>query len=91
MFSGVSAFEESEIVVEAYKRFKFGARMLKTVIRRLYEKCISHNRIHRYLVDRELARTEVAKKKQRKWVRFERDHIAYRPDISIGMKTASAD
>jgi len=65
--------------------------MLETVIRRLYEKCISHNRIHRYLVDRGLARVEVATKKQRKWVRYERDHIAYQPDISIGMKTASAD
>ncbi len=66
LFSGVSAFEESEIVVEAYKRFKFGAGMLEVIIRIRYELSVSHNHIHRCLMYHGLGRAEESKRKQRK-------------------------
>jgi transposase InsO family protein len=66
--------EESEIIERAYRGFKFGARMLEVVIRVRYKISISHNRIHRYLMGRGLARAETSKRRQRKWVRYERDH-----------------
>ena len=66
--------EESTVIDEAYQRFRYGARMLETLIRKAYPLTISHNRIHRYLMDRGLARAESSKRKQRKWVRYERKH-----------------
>ena len=48
--------------------------MLKKLIRKAYALIISHNRIHRYLMDWGLARAEASKRKQRKWVRYERKH-----------------
>jgi len=66
--------EESRIIDEVYQRFRYGARMLEFLILQLYSVIISHNRIHRYLMDRGLARVEASKRKQRKWVRYERAH-----------------
>jgi putative transposase len=65
---------ESAVIEEAYRRFRYGARMLEKIIRKVYALIISHNRIHRYLMDRGLARAESSKRKQRKWVRYERAH-----------------
>ena len=48
--------------------------MLAKLIRKDYAQIISHNRIHRYLMDRGLARLESSKRKQQKWVRNERSH-----------------
>jgi putative transposase len=66
--------EESTVIDEAYRRFRYGARMLEKLIRKASTLIISHNRIHRYLMDRGLARAESSKRKQRKWVRYERKH-----------------
>jgi len=66
--------KESEIIEQAHQQYKFGARMLEVVIRVRFGVSISHNRIHRYLMGRGLARTEASKRKQRKWVRYERAH-----------------
>ena len=66
--------EESTVIDDAYRRFRYGARMLEKIIRKVYALIISHNRIHRYLMDRGLARAEASKRKQRKWVRYERAH-----------------
>ena len=66
--------EESTMIDESYQRFRYGARMLETLIRKAYTLTISHNRIHKYLMDRGLARAESSKRKQRKWVRYERKH-----------------
>ena len=66
--------EESAVIDEAYRQFRYGARMLEKIIRKVYALIISHNRIHRYLMDRGLARAEASKRKQRKWVRYERAH-----------------
>jgi putative transposase len=84
--------EESRIIDEGYKRFRYGARRLKFLIRQLYSVIISHNRIHRYLMDRGLARAEASKRKQRKWVRYERahsmsaGHIDWHEDPISGLK-----
>ena len=44
--------EESEIIDEAYQRFRYGVRMLEILIRGDYNATISHNRIHSYLMGR---------------------------------------
>lgn len=66
--------KEAEIIIEAYDRFKFGARMLEPIIRKYYNTDISHNRIHMYLLSEGLSVEEKKKKRRRKWVRYERKH-----------------
>ena len=84
--------EEAAVIDEAYQRFRYGARMLEILIRGEYELNISHNRIHSYLMDRGLAHAEKSKRKQRKWVRYERKHslsaghIDWHQDGSSGQK-----
>jgi putative transposase len=65
---------EAEIIREAYRRYRFGARMLERVIRKQYKVRISHNRIHKYLKAEGLACEDQGKKKRRKWNRYERKH-----------------
>jgi transposase InsO family protein len=65
---------EAEIIIKAYEQYKFGARMLETIIRESYNMHIPHNRIHMHLLSVGLAREEERKKKRRKWVRYEREH-----------------
>jgi len=62
--------EESVVIEEAYHRFRYGARMIEVLIRKAYKTTISHNRIHRYLMGRGFAKSEVSNRKQRKWVRY---------------------
>jgi|GEM_PF-725155 len=66
--------QEAQIVKEAHERYRFGARMLEQVIRKQYKIRISHNRIHMYLKAQGLAQEDQKKQKQRKWVRYEREH-----------------
>jgi transposase InsO family protein len=66
--------KEAQIVVLAYTRYRFGARMLEVAIRKIYKTCLSHNRIHIYLKASGLAQDDPNKKKRRKWVRYERKH-----------------
>jgi len=66
--------EESSVIDETYQPFRYGARMLEKLIRKTYTLTISHNRIHRFLMDRKLARAESFRRKQRKWVHYERKH-----------------
>jgi putative transposase len=65
---------EAQVVSEAYKRFRFGGRMLEAVVRKVFKVRISHNRIHMYLKAAGLAHEDPKKKKRRKWVRYEREH-----------------
>ena len=58
--------EESGVIEKAYERFRYGARLLEKLIWNDYTVSISHNRIHRYLIDRGLAKAETSKRKQRK-------------------------
>jgi hypothetical protein len=41
--------KEAEVIKAAHAHYRFGARMLETVIRKQFKICISHNRIHMYL------------------------------------------
>jgi len=66
--------DEATVVRAAYVRYRFGARMLEVVVRKVYKTRISHNRIHMYLKAEGLAGEDAKKKKRRKWVRYERKH-----------------
>jgi len=83
---------EAEIVKEAHQRYRFGARMLEKIIRKVYKVRISHNRIHMYLLVADLAGKEPNKQKRRKWVRYERKHsmsaghIDWHEDERTGIK-----
>ncbi len=65
---------EMQIILEAKDKYKLGARRLEPIIDRDYEVHIPHNRIHRYLLEKGLAKENPNKKKRRKWVRYERQH-----------------
>jgi putative transposase len=65
---------EAQVVGEAYKRYRFGARMLEVVVRKVFKIRISHNRIHMYLKAADLAHEDPRKRGRRKWVRYEREH-----------------
>jgi putative transposase len=65
---------EAQVVGEAYERYRFGARMLEVVVRKVFKIRISHNRIHMYLKAADLAHEDPKKKGRRKWVRYEREH-----------------
>ena len=65
---------EAQIVRDAHQRFKFGARMLEVILDKMYNVAIPHNRIHMYLLSQGLSVRDPKKQKQRKWVRYERDH-----------------
>ena len=62
---------EAEVIGEAYQHYRFGARMLETVVRKVFKIRISHNRIHMYLKAADLAHEDAKKKNRRKWVRYE--------------------
>lgn len=66
--------KEAKVIGEAYALYRFGARMLEPVVRKVFKIRISHNRIHMYLKAAGLAHDDPNKKKQRKWVRYERKH-----------------
>lgn len=66
--------DEEAIVKEAYEKYRFGARMLESIIRKEWHMIISHNRIHKYLLKLGYASENERKKKRRRWVRYEREH-----------------
>jgi putative transposase len=65
---------EAEVIGEAYQLYRFGARMLEVIVRKVFKICIFHCRIHMYLKAAGLAHEDAKKKKRRKWVRYERKH-----------------
>jgi putative transposase len=66
--------KEAQIVKEAHLRFRFGARMLEVILKKMYNVAISHNRIHMYLLSQGLSVRDPKKQKRRKWIRYERKH-----------------
>ncbi len=66
--------EEEKVIKEAYKEYRFGARMLELIVRKRWHVLISHNRIHKYLLMLNYAKENVNKKKRRRWIRYERKH-----------------
>lgn len=66
--------DDKKLIEQAYSDYKFGACYLEKIIEGKYNRKISHNRIHNYLLSMNLAREEKKKKRRRKWCRYEREH-----------------
>lgn len=67
--------EEENMVRKAYKKYRFSASLLRSIIKRDYGKDISHHRIHKILLKHKLAQPlnkEIIRKKKIK--RYERRH-----------------
>jgi len=54
---------EAQVVGEAYELFRFGARMLEGVVRKVLKTRMSHNRIHMYLEAAGLAHEDPQEKR----------------------------
>ncbi len=65
---------EAEIIKQAFDCYKFGARMLESVLDGFYNIHVPHNRLHTHMLSEGLAIENEKKKKRRKWVRYERKH-----------------
>jgi putative transposase len=67
--------EEKEIkrIREIHYEYKVGACLIEIMLR-LEGIKVSHNKIHKYLADNGLSKEEPNKKKQRSYVRYEREH-----------------
>ena len=66
--------EEKTIILKAREEYKVCAFILERVIDVKYSMHISHNRIHEVLKSMGLARSELKKRKQRKWIKYERKY-----------------
>jgi len=65
--------EERNLVVNTYKELRVGAVMIEQKLRQDGIN-ISHNKIHRILLNEKLTRQDKKKQKKRSWVRYERRH-----------------
>ncbi|AAM03804.1 integrase [Methanosarcina acetivorans C2A] len=65
---------DKELIDQTYSDYKFGACYLEILIEGKYNRKISHNRIHNYLLSMDLAKENRKKKQRRKWCRYEREH-----------------
>ena len=66
--------EEREFVIEQHKLHRLGPVALEKKIERIYGIHIPHNRIYRILVEEGKIMRSKKKSRQRKYVRFEREH-----------------
>jgi len=66
--------EKKDIIEEARKKSRFGARMLRYHIMKHYRVSIPHNKIHEYLKEKGFAKPDPKKQKKRKRCRYERKH-----------------
>jgi putative transposase len=73
---------EAQTIGEVYTLYRFGARMLEVVVRKVFKMRISHNRIHMYLKASGLAHEDPWIKNRPKWVRYEREY-----SLSAGVST----
>jgi len=64
-------FEERQLVKSLWEEYPVGACMMQAI---LEEKGIrmSHNRIHRIMLEEGLAKEELKKQRRRRWIRYER-------------------
>ncbi len=66
---------ETDIVKEAYKKYRVSADTLERLIKRDYKKDIAHNRIHTILIQLGYAKPKGKKDiRKKKWIRYERKH-----------------
>jgi putative transposase len=82
--------QEAQVIAEAFGLYRFGARMLEVIIRKVFKKRISHNRIHMYLKVADLAH-EDPRKKEASQVGSMSESIACLQNISIGMNPGWSD
>jgi putative transposase len=66
--------EQKELIGSAYKQYYLGPVGLERVIQRRHGAHIPHNTIYRFMAGNGLIEENKNKKKQRKWVRYEREH-----------------
>lgn len=66
--------KERETILEIYKEMPMGAVSIEKLLKRTKEEVISHNKIHRILLEFNLPRKEEKKSRRRKWIRYERKH-----------------
>ncbi len=56
--------DEKEIIMKAYKKYKFGARLLERVLDERYGVHIPHNKIHEFLKEKgSLKKIKISKRK----------------------------
>ncbi len=63
-----------QIVLQAYHKYKLSPVTLEKLIERDYGIHIPHNTIYKIMLKNNLVEENMNKKKQRRWVRFERKH-----------------
>jgi putative transposase len=63
-----------ELILESYHTHKLGPTHLEKKIEETHGIHIPHNRIYHVLLSHDLIEINMKKRKQRKWVRYERDH-----------------
>lgn len=61
-------------IEETYKEYCVGPLALEKVIQRKHKIHIPHNTIYKHMLEKNLVIENPKKKKQRKWVRYEREH-----------------
>ena len=66
--------ETEELILKAHKEFNLGPVNLERKIEQIYSIHIPHNTIYKILLKNGLVEENMKKKKQRKWVRYEREH-----------------
>lgn len=66
--------ETIQLILGTYDEFKQGAVRLEDIIAKKYSLHIPHNKIHKVLKEHNKAKDEPKKKKQKKWIRYERKH-----------------
>lgn len=66
--------EFEQIILEAYNIYQSGPVILEKIIKVYYGVAIPHNTIYRVMLMHHLVIENTRKKRQRKWVRFERKH-----------------
>ncbi len=62
------------IILETHKKYNLGAVHLERKIEEIHGRHIQHNTIYKVLLKNGLVEENMKKKKQRKWVRYERKH-----------------
>ena len=67
--------EETEIIIKKYEKYRLNAMYLEKIIYAEEQIRIPHNRIHKVLISKGLAKKEPNKQKRRKaWIRYEREY-----------------
>ncbi len=66
--------EQRNFILQEHEKTRLGALYLEKYIERKHKIHVPHNRIHMTLLEKGFSKAEPNKRKQRKWVRYEREH-----------------